>query len=127
MKLKKLLFKEMEMPSISFYFILTGFLFIIIGAYCNFIVMETNQGKTPVWSNDVGDSTIHFSITNVSEVNNLQFADMWYFKGSIWSIGDILMIFGLVFLLISIILYLYNFTIHLIIFLNKRKKELKSN
>jgi len=125
MKLKKFKLKEVKIPATTIKCLLISFAIMILGISANFIVIQTNNGMMPVWSNHMYNSTTHFTITNVSEVNNLQFADMWNVYNGIWSIGDILMILGCALSLYAYFTFLYNITINTVIKIKKKKKKKK--
>jgi len=105
--------------------LLMGFAIMILGFSANFIVIQTNNGMMPVWSNYMYNSTTHFTITNISEVNNLQFADMWHAYNGIWSIGDILMILGCVLSVYAYLMFMYNLILDTAIKIKKIKKKKK--
>ena len=122
MKLKKLRFKEMRIPRVTFYSLCLSFVLIILGIVANFLVIINNQGRMPVWNLDNINTESHFTITNLSEVNYLYFADIFPFKNVIWSLGDFLMLFGFFFSSLAMFVLIYNFTINLCLYFKRRKQ-----
>jgi len=125
MKLEKFKLKEIKIPLTTIKCLLMGFAIMILGFSANFIVIQTNNGMMPVWSNHMYNSTTHFTITNISKINNLQFADMWHAYNCIWSIGDILMILGCALSLYAYLMFMYNLILDTAIKIKKIKKKKK--
>ena len=84
------------------------FMFIVIGMTMQFIVISNNGGKMPVLLNYDFNNDEHFSFQKSSEVKNPYLADRFIIGNSIYSIGDITMIFFGFMLFVSSIFCIYN-------------------
>jgi len=123
MKLQKLKFKEMKVPKKTFLLITIGFCLFVIGMSTNFIVIQNNQGRMPVWTDSFIDTDIHFTITDIDEVEQLQFADLFNIKGNMFSIGDFFLISGAILILMAVLIMIYNTILNYIIYYQGRKKK----
>ncbi len=115
MNLRKMKFKEIIIPKVSFYLLVLGFVIIILGASANFIVIQNNDRKMPVWTNYNINSDKHFVIRDVLEVEYLHFADIYSIKNQAWSLGDFLLIGGIMLMSISLLIIMYNATLNILI------------
>lgn len=122
-KLKNLKFKEMVIPRKAYLFLVLGIFFVVLGIAANFVVMTENDGKMPVWSDFNFDSDRHFRIYDVNDVNYLHLADIWEVWGSILSIGDLLMAFGVFLWIMSGLVYTTNIIINVILWRQSIKKK----
>ena len=84
------------------------FMFIVIGMTMQFIVISNNGGKMPVLLNYDFNNDEHFSFQENFEVKNPYLADRFIIGNSIYSIGDITMIFFGFMLFVSSIFCIYN-------------------
>jgi hypothetical protein len=130
MKPKKLMFKEVKIPTLTILFLSIGIILFLSGAVCNFLVIQGNQGKMPVnfevpytMNESVYSSETHFQITseNLYNISYLGFADLYHIKSWILSIGDLLMGIGLLFLIMAIIPQASNNILKIIITIQKRR------
>ena len=121
MELRKLKFKETIIPSKTYWFLLIGLAFAITGMAFNFHAVQSNNGLMPVVSDFNFDSDKHFRISDVNEINYLQLSDIYRIGGNVWSIGDFLMLIGLIFLFLSTYILIHNRVINYLIY--KCKKQ----
>jgi hypothetical protein len=77
-----------------------SYLIIILGMTGNFIAMQNNQGLMPVLSMYNYETNEHFSFQNPDEVDKYFFVDRFKINHTIYSIGDFVMIFGIINMLI---------------------------
>ena len=89
------------------------------GMIFNQIVIKHNGNKMPVLSLNKYSTFTHFTFQNKSEINYYYLSDLFKFKKTIYSIGDIIMIINLILLPIVGV-----FEIKHIIKLNKLNKKL---
>ena len=87
----------------------------IVGTTCNFKVMEENEGKMPV-KNFYTENKDYITFYDDNEVNHPYLSDRIHMFRSIWSIGDIFMVIG-------IISMLTNFGLYRILVHKRRKKK----
>lgn len=82
-------------------FFITEFIFIImlLGAFCNFQAIASNNGKMPVYTNlpyllNYSDNT-HFYYNSKSAINNSFYSDRFNIHKNVYSIGDFLIFSGI--------------------------------
>jgi hypothetical protein len=82
---------------------------VFCGAILNVLVLATNDGRMPVYDSDWNLNTkTHFSFNDFSEVNNPGFSDRFnLFDKVYFSLGDVLLYFGLISLLFFNVKYLF--------------------
>lgn len=107
-KRMELIFKEKGIPIWTIILFSIGISLIGLGVSSNFIVISENQGKMPVFEEVTYSTDKHFSTNNLSEINKPHLADIYHIKGMIYSIGDILMITGLILFYLSILIMFTN-------------------
>jgi len=104
---------------ITFFISTIIIIFFMSGMIFNQIVIKHNGNKMPVFSLNKYSTFTHFTFQNKSEINYYYLSDLFKFKKTIYSIGDIIMIINLI--LLSIV---GVFEIKYIIKLNKLNKKL---
>jgi len=82
---------------------------IMIGMSLNFRVVAGNKGRMPVYASFYYDTDEHFTYQNKSEVNYWFLSDIIYLFKGYWSLGDMLMIGGVISIIILNGLVFYNF------------------
>ncbi len=85
-------------------------LFIIVsitmfGCFLNHTVMVHNGGRMPVLIDIDVDTPTHFSYNCIQEIEHWYLTDRFNISGSIWSIGDFILLSGL--LMFTIVLSLF--------------------
>lgn len=102
----KFVFREMKVPVVSYYFLIFGFVIVILGMYSNFLVIYYNHGLMPVWNGS--DEFGHFPIIDISSVNYLFLADIYPLGNYVFSLGDFLLTVGWAFIASSQIIVFSN-------------------
>ena len=90
-------------------------IFLVLGVALNLIVIQANEGRMPVWAYFEYSTKEHFVITNAGEVNYLPLSDIYNFAGRIWSLGDLLYLFGFSLFILGQMLIQYNYLINYLI------------
>lgn len=107
--------------------LLISCIIMMLGMTFNFIVITENGGKMPVyWDNNYSDAD-HFSFQNLSEVEHPYYSDMIQIYNSIYSIGDIIMLFAVTIVILTAIIFIFiplMFRLNRY-FKNKRRKNEK--
>ena len=84
-----------------------GLTIVLIGACCNFVVIQKHSGRMPVLSNYKFDDDTHFSYTKAEnekiEYNYL--SDKFHIFNCTWSIGDFLLVIGALCCIINLSIY----------------------
>jgi len=118
--LKKWKFKEKKIPSITYWCILFSILFLSLGILGNFTAIQKNNGKMPVIADFDYSSKEHFTIKDIDEVNYIYLGDIFPLWGSFWSIGDFLLIIGMILMLVAVYTKTHN---HIFDWLIQKKKN----
>lgn len=103
MKLLNFIIKDKYYPCL---FALLFMMVCLVGAILNISVISTNGGRMPVLWEENYSSLEHFSYQNKNEVRQWFLSDIIDFGGFIFSIGDFLMIIGLLLSTITLMLRL---------------------
>ena len=109
MKLKKV-YKEINKNGMYFFILFICVNGMWIGTIFNFLAIQYNEGKMPVLGNFSTDSTKHFTFQNKSEVNYYYFSDIFRIKNLYFSLGDFIMIFFLMILVMYTCYRTYKLT-----------------
>lgn len=110
--------QEKIIYSITFFVI--SLLIIFMGMSGNFIAIQNNNGKMPIFSTYSYSIDTHFTYQDQSEINNSFFTDRFNINGEVSSIGDIFLFIGILFIILSL-----GFTIRYIRRVRRLKSELK--
>jgi heme/copper-type cytochrome/quinol oxidase subunit 1 len=110
-KIKKVL-KEFSKISLH-----TIMIILLVGAILNCFAIAVNGGRMPVYTSDfIYNSSLHFTIQNLSEVNKPWLIDRWQFINQICSVGDLIIFFGATLFVLNI------FSKIIILHKNKKRK-----
>jgi len=85
--------------------LLFGVIFCLSGGLLNVMAVSINGGKMPIYSERVFDtnSRVHFVTNNISEINDFEIVDKYKLFGKwYYSLGDILIIFGVLVFVLSL-------------------------
>jgi len=85
-----------------------GFSLLCIGISLNFKAVQTNEGRMPVVSNLDLKTDTHYYFKDVSKINNLHLVDIYPIKDYTISIGDILIIAGMITVSIGLVLFIFE-------------------
>jgi len=88
--------------------LLRTIIFMIIffmGGLCNFLAIQHNEGKMPVLLDLNYTDDTHLTYQNPFGVNMWILSDIFYTKWAIFSIGDVLLVIGAVFVIYFLSLY----------------------
>lgn len=101
-------FREFSFPVLSFYFLVFGMIFLIVGMFCNFLVITSNGGLMPVYRSQVFSTSEHFTITFIDDINYLFLADIYPIGLMVYSLGDFLIWLGMSLLVLGFLIVVYN-------------------
>lgn len=80
------------------------FLILLLGSALNRTAIEENNGKMPVLTSSDYETKTHFSFQDPEEINYYVLSDIIYIGKKIYSVGDVLLLVGFLFLLLFFIL-----------------------
>lgn len=100
--------EKIILPRRAYMFLVRGTVSTFLGMSLNFLVIKNNRGKVPVLSPFSFETSTHFSIENVSEINYLAFSDIFCSKWACLSLGDFFLFLGGTFLILSFFMFILN-------------------
>jgi len=88
---------------INTFILCIAILIMMVGMTCNFIVMMENNGKMPVISEYEYNDKYHFTYQNFSGIRYPYLSDYIRIQYSLFSIGDLIMLFAFILALLAVI------------------------